>query len=71
MGTADEIRKRVKLQFDNYMGAKEEAGDDEISLLEDSTATPPRAVKKEIVQEQRHQRNRSEAERKHLELEEL
>lgn len=43
--SADEIRKRVQLQFNNYMQDKE-ALDEEISLLEDSQATPPRDIKK-------------------------
>lgn len=71
VGTADEIRKRVQLQFNNYMETKEAMGDDRMSLLEDSTATPPRDVKKEIMQKQKVQRKRSEAERKRLELAEL
>lgn len=43
--TTDEIRKRVQLQFNNYMQEKQ-ALDEEISLLEDSQATPPRDIKK-------------------------
>jgi len=43
-GTADSIRKRVQLQYNNYMETKE-AQEEEPSLLEDSQATPPRPVK--------------------------
>ena len=43
--TADDIRKRVQMQFQNYMQDKQ-ALDEEISLLEDSQATPPRDIKK-------------------------
>ena len=42
--SADEIRKKVQLQFNNYM--QEVDPDGEISLLEDSQATPPREIKK-------------------------
>ena len=51
--TADDIKRRVQLQYNNYMEAKmaqaEDSEDPEISLLADSQATPPREVKKQLV----------------------
>lgn len=61
----------MQLQYNNYMQRKEAMGDDDISLLEDSQATPPRQIKQQIMSEQLKQRKKSEAERKRLELAEL
>ena len=45
--------------------------DDDISLLEDSQASPNRDDKKHILEEQKRQRKRSEAERRQKEADEL
>ena len=61
--TTDDIRRRVQMQFNNYMQTKEALAEEEApSILQDSQATPPREVKKQIMLEQLQRRKRELAE---------
>ena len=68
--TSEAIRKRIQLQFNNYIETKK-ANDEEPSLLEDSQATPPRQVKQQILEDQLNKRKHDEAERRRLQYLEL